>query len=81
MEFSHEQKELITGALQEFMSEELDVELGGFESADLFEFITEKLGALYYNRGLLDAQAVFSNRADEMIEAVSDLEKSSPLDR
>ncbi len=81
MDFSHEQQELIIKALREFMTDELDTELGRFEITDLFEFISENLGVLYYNKGVLDAQAVLSNRIDTVMEAISELEKTSPLDR
>ena len=34
----------------------------------------EELGAHFYNKGLLDAQAIFSKRADDLVESIYELE-------
>ncbi len=81
IEFSSEQKELITNELRRFVNEELGQDVGTFEAMDLFDFVSESIGPMFYNRGLLDAQAVLSKRIDAVTEAISELEKSSKLER
>lgn len=63
------------------MTDTLGQDLGTFETMDLLDFISSHLGVLYYNRGLLDAQALLSSRADLLVEAIAELEKESPLGR
>lgn len=45
------QKETLATAIQDYMQDELDVEIGQFDSEFLIDFITEKLGPIYYNKG------------------------------
>ncbi|NMU52440.1 DUF2164 family protein, partial [Vibrio parahaemolyticus] len=49
------QKEALATAIQDYMQDELDVEIGQFDSEFLIDFITEKLGPIYYNKGVEDA--------------------------
>jgi uncharacterized protein (DUF2164 family) len=75
VELRKEQKDYIIEEIKKFVTEEIGHEIGMFEALDLFEFFTEKIGAIYYNRGLHDAQAVLSKRLDSINEAISDIEK------
>ena len=45
----------------------------------LTDFITERLGPLFYNQGLYDAQAILSKKADGIGEAILAIEKSVKL--
>ena len=63
------------------MADSLDTDLGTFESEDLLEFINSSIGPLFYNRGVLDAQAMLTQRVEYLVEAMSELEKSTPFDR
>jgi len=81
IEFSSDQKELITNELRRYLNEEMGADLGTFEAMDLFDFVAENIGPMFYNRGLLDAQAVLSKRIDAVTEAISELEKPSKLER
>lgn len=51
------QKETLASAIQEYMQDELSIEIGQFDSEFLIDFITDKLGAVYYNKGVEDAKA------------------------
>ena len=81
IDLTNEQKSVIVNALCSFMSDSLNVELGTFESEDLLDFINKSIGPLYYNRGILDAQTLLSLRVEGLVEAMSELEKSSPVGR
>ena len=43
--------------------------------------MVDKIGPWLYNRGVLDAQAKLSASVDAMVEELTLLERSSPLDR
>lgn len=44
------QKETLASAIQDYMQDELSIEIGQFDSEFLIDFITDKLGAVYYNK-------------------------------
>ncbi|HCE3363102.1 TPA: DUF2164 domain-containing protein [Vibrio parahaemolyticus] len=64
------QKETLASAIQDYMQDELSIEIGQFDSEFLIDFITDKLGAVYYNKGVEDAKAVIERR---MLEASDEL--------
>ena len=57
------QKETLATAIQDYMQDELDVEIGQFDSEFLIDFITEKLGPIYYNKGVEDAKSLVERSA------------------
>ena len=61
--------------LSKYLKDELDLEVNGFDAVLLFDFITERLGPLFYNQGLYDAQAVLAKKSDEIGEAILGIEK------
>ena len=58
IEFSKQEKEIIIGKVQLYFTEKLDQDIGQFDAEFLLDFFSEEVGAYFYNRGLLDAQAV-----------------------
>lgn len=77
MNFTAEEKAAILAHLQRYFSEELDRELGGFDAEFLLEFVADKIGPYFYNRGLYDAQSLFQQNAESIIESIYSLEKST----
>jgi uncharacterized protein (DUF2164 family) len=75
IKFSKEETERLTRKVQLYFNDELDQELGQFPAQFLLDFFTEEIGPYYYNRGLLDAQAVLESRLESLTEAISELEK------
>jgi uncharacterized protein (DUF2164 family) len=73
--FDPNEKEHITTLLRDYLQTELGVEIGRFDAEFLLDFVTAKIGAHYYNRGLLDAQAAMMKRIDEIGEAIYALEQ------
>lgn len=55
--------------------DELDMDLGNLPAERLLDFVRERIGPAFYNRGLYDAQAVVAARAEDIGEAVLALEK------
>lgn len=76
IDFSNEEKEAMVAKLQRYFSDELDQEIGQFDADFLLDFFAEEIGKLFYNRGLYDAQAILESRMDNIVEAISELEKS-----
>ena len=80
VEFSKEEKALITQKLQRYVATELGFEMGSFDAEFLLDFVSKELGCYFYNRGLYDAQTVVNARFEEMAEAIVVLEKFEPSD-
>ncbi len=69
------QKETLASAIQDYMQDELSIEIGQFDSEFLIDFITDKLGAVYYNKGVEDAKAVIELRMLEMSDELYEIEQ------
>ena len=80
VEFSKEEKALITQKLQHYVATELGFEMGSFDAEFLLDFVSKELGCYFYNRGLYDAQTVVNPRFEEMAEAIVVLEQFEPSD-
>jgi len=81
IEFSKAEKELITRKVQMYFREELDQELGQFDSEFLIDFFAEEVGAYFYNRGLRDAQAVIEAKVADIADALYEIEKPTEFVR
>jgi len=75
IEFSKEEKDIITKKIQLYFSEELNQEIGQFDSQFLLDFFAEEIGPYFYNRGLYDAQSILESRMDGISEAIYEIEK------
>ncbi len=73
------QKETLASAIQDYMQDELSIEIGQFDSEFLIDFITDKLGAVYYNKGVEDAKAVIERRMLEMSDELYEIEQEVPI--
>ncbi|HRD27520.1 MAG TPA: DUF2164 domain-containing protein [Caulobacter sp.] len=67
-------------ALRGYLKDELDVEIGGLEAEFLLDFMGERLGPRFYNRGLRDAATALAKRMDVLTEALEELERPVPRD-
>ena len=75
IEFSKEEKEIITKKIKLYFQEELGQEIGQFDAQFLLDFFSEEIGAYFYNRGLYDAQSMLEERLESFSEALYELEK------
>ncbi len=73
------QKEILAVAIQDYMQDELSVEIGQFDSEFLIDFITEKLAPIYYNKGIEDAKAVIERRMLEISDELYEIEQEVQL--
>ncbi len=74
IKFTNTEKTLLSDKLQRYFERELDQELGQFDADFLLDFFTKELGAVYYNRGLYDAQALMSAKIELIAEQIVELE-------
>lgn len=81
IKFSADQKAQITDSLRTYLREEFELDVGQFEAEFLLDFISRELGAVYYNRGLADAQTQISTRVDNILEAIDELAQPTNIDR
>ena len=81
IEFSKEEKEIITNRIKLYFSEQLNQDIGQFDAQFLLEFFSEEIGSYFYNRGLYDAQSILEKRLEEIGEAIYDLEQITEFRR
>lgn len=75
IKFSKEEKDQIVQKFQLYFNDELDQKLGQFDAEFLLDFVSEELGAFYYNRGLFDAHAIVQEKVEHIADAIYGLEK------
>lgn len=75
IELSKDTAEAAARALSKYLKDELDLEVKGFDAVFLLDFITERLGPIFYNQGVYDAQVLLAVKLEEAGEAVLQLEK------
>lgn len=81
VEFSKEEKEVMTRKIQLYLKNELDQEIGQFDAELLLDFFSEEVRAYYYNRGLYDAQTILERRLESITEAIYEIEKPTEFMR
>ena len=81
IKFSKEEKEIITRKIQMYFNDELDQKIGQFDTEFLLDFFSEEIGSYFYNRGLIDAQAVLDNKLEDISTTLYELEKPTEFSR
>lgn len=75
IEFSKEETKVIVGHIQTYFHDELDQDIGALPAEMLLDFFAGKIGRLFYNRGLYDAQAVVAAKLEDLTDAIYGLER------
>lgn len=75
IEFSKEEKALLVNKLKQYFSDELDQDIAQFNAEFLLDFVTDKIGPYFYNRGLYDAQALVESKIETITEGFYEIEK------
>ncbi|MBN6112322.1 DUF2164 domain-containing protein [Xanthomonas bonasiae] len=70
-----EEKARIAEQLQRYLREELQQQIGGFEAEFLLDFVAQRIGAHFYNRGLQDARTQLAAQLDALDDALYQLEQ------
>lgn len=79
--FTSEEKQRIVRSIQRYFDRELQQEIDRFDPEFLLDFFSTEIGVHFYNRGLLDAQAVLSAKLDDVQDAIGELERPTDLRR
>jgi uncharacterized protein (DUF2164 family) len=75
IELDRAARESLARAIVRHLKTELDLEIGAFEAGDLAGLLAERIGPIFYNQGLRDAQALLRARVETITEAIEELEK------
>jgi uncharacterized protein (DUF2164 family) len=75
IEFSKAEKDTIVQKIQDYLNDELDIDIGQFDAEFLLDFFSKEVGAYYYNQGLQDARAVINSKFMDVDEAIYEIEK------
>lgn len=77
--FTKEERAALVKRIQLYFSEELEQDISQFPASFLLDFFIEEIGPHFYNRALLDAQAVIDERIDTIRDALYEIEKPVAL--
>ena len=81
LKFTPDEKAQIAERVKIYFREELNQEIGGFDAELLIDFFAEEVGVYFYNRGLYDAQALFSEKVEALSESIYELEKPTAFEK
>lgn len=69
---SKEQKSNAAAKLEEYMSKNFDIEIGGLQAGFLVDFITENIGAYFYNNAVADSMTFITGKTEELYLLMKD---------
>ena len=81
IEFSKTERAALADAIRRYFTDELDQDIGGLQAELFLDFIGEAIGPVFYNRGLLDAEAAMMKKMDDLSDAIRMLERPLPAKR
>jgi len=72
---SKDDTDRIVKKIKFYFNDELDQEIGGFEAEFLIDFFAKEIGPYFYNRGLSDANTLFTEKSEELGYLIQELEQ------
>jgi len=75
LELNIAQKEDALGLIRKYLREEWDEEIGDLKAELFWSFLQEKMGKLYYNKGVEDAQRFWALRTEDMMVDLDQLKQ------
>lgn len=75
LKFAPRDKADLVPKLTDYLSKELDMEVGQFDAEFLLDFFVKEVGAVLYNQGLQDAHAALAKHIDDFGEVIYALEQ------
>jgi uncharacterized protein (DUF2164 family) len=79
--FTKHERAYLAETIKRYFADDLDQEIGVLQAEEVLDFLTETLGPVFYNRGLLDAEAALSKKMDDFSDVVRALEMPLPVKR
>lgn len=73
-ELTNDEKEEMTNIIQDYVQKEHCQHFGNLEAMILLEFVVQKLGPIFYNKGVQDSHTYITDKLDDIFE----IEKSVP---
>jgi uncharacterized protein (DUF2164 family) len=61
--------------IRQYLSNELDTDIGNMEADFLIDFLSGSLGTSFYNLGLKDAQALIARKMDDINDELYGMEQ------
>lgn len=78
IQFTKEERTAIGGRIRDFFAKELDQDISQLQAEMVLEFFGGQIGGWFYNRGLTDAQAVVTAKAEDISDAIYALQRNEP---
>ena len=75
IQLESKQKSELTHTLKRYLQDELNADLGQFDTEFLVDFISKKFGAVYYNKGIEDAQKVMERKMLDISDELYEIEQ------
>lgn len=75
IKFNSHEKSVLVQKLKTYFLKELDQDIGQFDAEFLLDFISEEIGAFYYNKGLSDAEAIINAKVADIADALYEAER------
>lgn len=74
-----EEKLQFAELLKDYLTAELDIELGRFDAEFIIDHLAETMGKTFYNKGLADARVLLDKQMDEISDGLYGMEQSVDL--
>jgi len=78
IQFTKDERVAIGGRIRDFFAKELDQDISQLQAEMVLEFFGNQIGGWFYNRGLADAQAVVTAKAEDIADAIYTLQRNEP---
>lgn len=72
--FTEDEKATLVAKIKTYFENELSQDIGQFDAEFLLEFFSREIGIYHYNKGLRDAQNIFTQRVESITDAIYELE-------
>ncbi len=69
--------EQIVPKVKAYFDSELNQDIGAFDAEFLIDFFAKEIGSHFYNEGISDAKALFTQKTEELGYLFDDLEKTT----
>ncbi|TRX55927.1 DUF2164 domain-containing protein [Thalassomonas sp. M1454] len=79
MKFTRSQNDAMVAKIQRYFINELDQDIGQFDAEFLIDFFAKEMGNAFYNKGLLDAQAIVNEKVLTISDAIYEIEQPSDI--
>jgi len=72
IQFNQQEKEQLVLKIQNYFNDELAQDIGQFDAEFLLDFFAKEVGGYFYNRGVFDAQAIVSDKLENINEVINE---------